>query len=106
MAAVQANMDIEDHSQVEVGTDALFVGVYDGHKGDTAAIYLRDHIFGEILRRIQQNNNLMTELILKQVVHQMERVLPELLSNLKCRCPSLDMTDCIVELNMIKGCQS
>ncbi|KAK2417299.1 Protein phosphatase 2C family protein [Trifolium repens] len=73
MAAVQANMDIEDHSQVEVGTDALFVGVYDGHKGDTAAIYLRDHIFGEILRRIQQNNNLMTELILRQAVHQMER---------------------------------
>ncbi|KAK2404143.1 Protein phosphatase 2C family protein [Trifolium repens] len=73
MAAVQANMDMEDHSQVEVGTDALFVGVYDGHKGDTTAVYLRDHIFGEILRRIQQNNNLMTELILRQVVHQMER---------------------------------
>ncbi|WJX84003.1 hypothetical protein P8452_66618 [Trifolium repens] len=55
MAAVKANMDMEDQSQVEVGTDALFVGVYDGHKGDTTAIYLRDHIFGEILRRIQQN---------------------------------------------------
>jgi pyruvate dehydrogenase phosphatase len=49
MAAVKANMDMEDQSQVEVGTDALFVGVYDGHKGDTTAIYLRDHIFGDIL---------------------------------------------------------
>ncbi|WJX84031.1 [pyruvate dehydrogenase (acetyl-transferring)]-phosphatase [Trifolium repens] len=55
MAAVKANMDMEDQSQVEVGTDALFVGVYDGHKGDTTAIYLRDHIFREILGRIQQN---------------------------------------------------
>jgi hypothetical protein len=49
MAAVQANMDMEDQSQVEVGTDALFVGVYDGHKGDTAAIYLRNHFFRELL---------------------------------------------------------
>ncbi|MCI83315.1 putative protein phosphatase 2C 43-like, partial [Trifolium medium] len=33
MAAVKANMDMEDQSQVEVGIDALFVGIYDGHKG-------------------------------------------------------------------------
>ncbi|GAU31489.1 hypothetical protein TSUD_332640 [Trifolium subterraneum] len=49
MAAVQANKDMEDQSQVEVGTDALFVGVYDGHKGNTTAIYIKDRIFGEIL---------------------------------------------------------
>ncbi|GAU23441.1 hypothetical protein TSUD_331390 [Trifolium subterraneum] len=55
MAAVQANMDMEDQSQVEVDTDKLFVGVYDGHKGDTTAIYLRDHIFSELLTRFQQN---------------------------------------------------
>ncbi|GAU31556.1 hypothetical protein TSUD_333320 [Trifolium subterraneum] len=72
MAAVQANMNMEDQGQVEVGTDALFVGVYDGHKGDTASIYLRDHIFTELLRLIQQNNNSMNEDILRQVVDQME----------------------------------
>ncbi|XP_045794252.1 probable protein phosphatase 2C 43 [Trifolium pratense] len=55
MAAIQANTDMEDESQVEVGTDALFVGVYDGHKG-----------------MIQQNNNSMNEIILRQVVDQME----------------------------------
>ncbi|PNX66998.1 putative protein phosphatase 2C 68-like protein [Trifolium pratense] len=49
MAAVQANKDMEDQSQVEVGTDALFVGVYDGHKGDAASIYIIDHIFTELL---------------------------------------------------------
>ncbi|KAK2363505.1 Protein phosphatase 2C family protein [Trifolium repens] len=80
MAAVKANMDMEDQSQVEVGTDALFVGVYDGHKGDTTAIYLRDHIFGEILGRIPQTTNdpkyfivLAVENILRQGVAEMER---------------------------------
>ncbi|KAK2417322.1 Protein phosphatase 2C family protein [Trifolium repens] len=80
MAAVKANMDMEDQSQVEVGTDALFIGVYDGHKGDTTAIYLRDHIFGEILRRIPQTTNdpkyfivLAIENILRQGVAEMER---------------------------------
>ncbi|KAK2363477.1 Protein phosphatase 2C family protein [Trifolium repens] len=80
MAAVKANMDMEDQSQVEVGTDALFVGVYDGHKGDTTAIYLRDHIFGDILRRIPQTTNdpkyscvLEIQNILRQGVAEMER---------------------------------
>ncbi|PNX61566.1 putative protein phosphatase 2C 68-like protein [Trifolium pratense] len=49
IAAVQANMDMEDQSLVEVGTNALFVGVYDGHKGKATAIYIREHILGEIL---------------------------------------------------------
>ncbi|KAK2363500.1 Protein phosphatase 2C family protein [Trifolium repens] len=81
MAAVQANMDMEDQSQVEVGTDALFVGVYDGHKGDTAAIYLRNHVFRELLRRIQQTTNdrmrqffrVTMETILWEGVAEMER---------------------------------
>ncbi|GAU23429.1 hypothetical protein TSUD_331270 [Trifolium subterraneum] len=72
MAAVQANKDMEDQSQVEVGTDALFVGVYDGHKGDAASNYLMDHIFTELLRLIQANKNNMHENILTQVVGQME----------------------------------
>jgi pyruvate dehydrogenase phosphatase len=49
MAAVQANVNMEDKSQVDVGTDALFVGIYDGHKGDTVSIYLRNRVFGELL---------------------------------------------------------
>ncbi|GAU31552.1 hypothetical protein TSUD_333280 [Trifolium subterraneum] len=73
MAAVQANGDMEDKCQVEVGNDALFVGIYDGHKGDTVSIYLRERIFRELLRLIQVNNNNMNENILTQVVDRMER---------------------------------
>ncbi|CAJ2671875.1 probable protein phosphatase 2C 43 [Trifolium pratense] len=73
MAAVQANVDMEDKCQVEVGIDALFVGIYDGHKGDTVSIYLKDHIFRELIRLIQENNNNMNENIMKQVVDHMEK---------------------------------
>ncbi|GAU29236.1 hypothetical protein TSUD_362260 [Trifolium subterraneum] len=73
MAAVQANVVMEDKCQVDVGIDALFVGIYDGHKGDTVSIYLRDHIFRELMRLIQENNNNMNENILTQVVDRMER---------------------------------
>ncbi|GAU31483.1 hypothetical protein TSUD_332580 [Trifolium subterraneum] len=68
-----ANMDMEDKSQVEVGTDALFVGIYDGHKGNTVSIYLREQIFRELIRRIQANNNNMNKNILRQVVTRMDR---------------------------------
>ncbi|XP_045797675.1 probable protein phosphatase 2C 43 [Trifolium pratense] len=73
MAAVQANRDMEDQSQVEVGFDALFVGIYDGHKGDATAIYLKDHIFRELIRLIKENNNNMNKNIMTQVVDQMEK---------------------------------
>ncbi|CAJ2660889.1 unnamed protein product [Trifolium pratense] len=43
-----------------------------GHKGDTASIYLSNHIFTELLRLIEQNNNFMNEIILRQVVDQIE----------------------------------
>ncbi|EEC73802.1 hypothetical protein OsI_08505 [Oryza sativa Indica Group] len=40
-AVVQANEALEDHSQVETGSAATFVGVYDGHGGaDAVASYL------------------------------------------------------------------
>ncbi|KAK7285483.1 hypothetical protein RJT34_20256 [Clitoria ternatea] len=34
---VQANKVIKDHSQVEIGSDAFFVEVYDGHSGPNAS---------------------------------------------------------------------
>lgn len=48
-AVVQANEALEDHSQVETGRDATFVGVYDGHGGPEAAKYIRDHMFHHLL---------------------------------------------------------
>ena len=44
-AVVQANSVIEDQSQVETGSDATFVGVYDGHGGPDASRYICDHLF-------------------------------------------------------------
>lgn len=44
-AVVQANKVLEDQSQVEVGRDATFVGVYDGHGGPDAARFISDHLF-------------------------------------------------------------
>jgi len=44
-AVVQANEVIEDHSQVETGRDATFIGVYDGHGGPDASRFISDHLF-------------------------------------------------------------
>ncbi|KAG5243799.1 DNA polymerase delta small [Salix suchowensis] len=44
-SVVQANEIIEDHSQVETGRDATFIGVYDGHGGPDASQFISDHLF-------------------------------------------------------------
>ncbi|CAI8614099.1 unnamed protein product [Vicia faba] len=72
IAAVQSNKDMEDHSHVDVSHDAIFVGIYDGFKGNTAATYIRRHIFQGLLRRIMENNNNMTVAILREVVEEIE----------------------------------
>lgn len=49
-AVVQANEVIEDHSQVETGSDGVFVGVYDGHGGVEASRFVNDHLFHHFIR--------------------------------------------------------
>ncbi|TQD96386.1 hypothetical protein C1H46_018020 [Malus baccata] len=44
-AVVQANEVIEDHSQVETGRNATFVGVYGEHSGPDASHFINDHLF-------------------------------------------------------------
>lgn len=44
-AVVQANEVIEDHSQVETGHFATFVGIYDGHGGPEASRFISDNLF-------------------------------------------------------------
>lgn len=48
-AVVQANEVIEDHSQVEIGRDATFFGVYDGHGGPEASRFICDHLFLHVM---------------------------------------------------------
>lgn len=50
-AVVQANEVIEDHSQVETGRFATFVGIYDGHGGPDASRYICDHLFLNFLSK-------------------------------------------------------
>lgn len=50
-AVVQANQVLEDSSQVEIGQNSTFVGVYDGHGGSEAADYVCDHLFTHLIRK-------------------------------------------------------
>ena len=50
-AVVQANEALEDHSQVETGSAATFVGVYDGHGGAEASRFISDHLFAHLIRK-------------------------------------------------------
>nr|XP_043620164.1 probable protein phosphatase 2C 43 [Erigeron canadensis] len=49
-AAIRANEPMEDHSQVDVGVRATFVGVYDGHHGDATAVHIRESLLGHLVR--------------------------------------------------------
>ncbi|GER57129.1 phosphatase 2C family protein [Striga asiatica] len=62
-AVVQANEVIEDHSQVETGRDATFVGVYDGHGGPEAAKYICDHLFRHLLTLARENGKISKDVI-------------------------------------------
>ncbi|XP_004493589.2 probable protein phosphatase 2C 43 isoform X2 [Cicer arietinum] len=72
MAAVQANGNMEDRCQLEVGTKALFVGIYDGHKGDITSNIMSNTLFQDLLWYINENGTNMSEDILKTVVAETE----------------------------------
>ncbi|CAL1372384.1 unnamed protein product [Linum trigynum] len=55
-AVLQANAVIEDHSQVETGRDAVFVGVYDGHGGPEASRFISDHLFKNVMEFARGGN--------------------------------------------------
>ncbi|XP_045797427.1 probable protein phosphatase 2C 43 [Trifolium pratense] len=74
MAAVKANDVMEDHSQLDVGKKALFVGIYDGQNGAEASNFLITNLFENLMRIIQENNNNVSENILRQVVAEMEEL--------------------------------
>ncbi|KAI0493633.1 hypothetical protein KFK09_023754 [Dendrobium nobile] len=63
IAVVQANECIEDHSQVETGRNATFVGVYDGHGGPDAARFISDHLFLHLIRLARENGTISEDII-------------------------------------------
>nr|XP_027188216.1 probable protein phosphatase 2C 43 isoform X1 [Cicer arietinum]XP_027188217.1 probable protein phosphatase 2C 43 isoform X1 [Cicer arietinum] len=72
MAAVHANGDMEDHSQLEVGHNELFVGIYDGHRGNIASEFISNNLFHDLLRYIEENDKNISEDILRTVVAETE----------------------------------
>ncbi|KAJ0670033.1 putative protein-serine/threonine phosphatase [Helianthus annuus] len=70
-AVVQANEVLEDHSQVEVGHNATFIGVYDGHGGPEASRYICDHLFSHLVRIVREKRLISLE-ILKTAVSATE----------------------------------
>ncbi|ESQ40605.1 hypothetical protein EUTSA_v10013750mg [Eutrema salsugineum] len=58
MAVVQANEVIEDHTQVETGNGAVFVGVYDGHGGPEASRFISEHLFPHLMRLSREKGSI------------------------------------------------
>lgn len=63
IAVVQANEIIEDHSQVETGPCATFVGIYDGHGGADASRFISDHLFLHLIRLAQENGTISEDVV-------------------------------------------
>ncbi|PIN03623.1 Protein phosphatase 2C/pyruvate dehydrogenase (lipoamide) phosphatase [Handroanthus impetiginosus] len=72
LAVVQANLDVEDQSQVEAGRQATFVGVYDGHGGPNASQYVAGHLFDH-LNRLSCDAREISENIISNAIAETER---------------------------------
>ncbi|KAL6843682.1 hypothetical protein ACP4OV_026253 [Aristida adscensionis] len=63
-AVVQANDVLEDHSQVETGAAATFIGVYDGHGGAEASRFISNHLSAHLVRLAQEHGT-MSEAVVR-----------------------------------------
>lgn len=62
-AVVQANEVIEDHSQIETGPTATFVGVYDGHGGAEASRFVSNHLFRHLIRFARESGTISEDVV-------------------------------------------
>ncbi|KAI3699336.1 hypothetical protein L2E82_43578 [Cichorium intybus] len=73
MAVVQANMLLEDQSQIESGSLSFldsgpygtFIGVYDGHGGPETSRYVNDHLFQNLKRFTTEQQGMSVDVIQK-----------------------------------------
>ncbi|KAJ0753482.1 putative protein-serine/threonine phosphatase [Helianthus annuus] len=73
MAVVQANMLLEDQSQIESGSLSFldsgpfgtFVGVYDGHGGPETSRYVNDNLFHNLKRLVSEQHSMSVDVIRK-----------------------------------------
>lgn len=62
-AVVQANDVLEDHSQVETGAAATFIGVYDGHGGAEASRFISNHLSAHLVRLAQERGTISEDVV-------------------------------------------
>lgn len=62
-AVVQANENLEDHSQVETSPVGTFVGVYDGHGGADTSKFIREHLFEHIIRLANESRTISQDVV-------------------------------------------
>ncbi|KAK1432607.1 hypothetical protein QVD17_09504 [Tagetes erecta] len=73
MAVVQANMLLEDQSQIESGSLSFldsgpfgtFIGVYDGHGGPETSRYVNDNLFHNLKRLASEQHSMSVDVIRK-----------------------------------------
>ncbi|CAH9103663.1 unnamed protein product [Cuscuta epithymum] len=65
IAVVQANMSLEDQSQVLTSPSATYVGVYDGHGGPEASRFVNRHLFTYMQQFAREQGGLSTDVIRK-----------------------------------------
>ncbi|PIN07295.1 Protein phosphatase 2C/pyruvate dehydrogenase (lipoamide) phosphatase [Handroanthus impetiginosus] len=71
MAVIQANIVLEDQSQLESGPmsssesslQGTFVGIYDGHAGAEASRFVRDRLFDNVKRFTSDNQEMSADVI-------------------------------------------
>ena len=50
-------------SQVEIGSNAMFVGVYDGHGGPEASRFINDHLFLHLMRIAREHGSISEDIL-------------------------------------------
>ncbi|XP_047311511.1 probable protein phosphatase 2C 42 [Impatiens glandulifera] len=73
MAVIQANLVLEDQSQIESGNFGTFVGIYDGHGGPEASRYVCDHLFRNIQEISAGNGGVVNSNTIERAFLETER---------------------------------
>ncbi|KAL2923883.1 putative protein phosphatase 2C 43, partial [Bienertia sinuspersici] len=100
MAVCQANENIEDRSQVEIGENATFVGIYDGHGGQEAADYVLNHLFNHLIEHIV-DTKVMTENAIRHAIAATEHGFIEAARNAVQTNPHMALEGCCCVIGII-----
>ncbi|CAO2821526.1 unnamed protein product [Amaranthus hypochondriacus] len=89
MAVLQANLVVEDQSQIECGPFGTFVGVYDGHGGPEASRFVCDHLFRHLQAKTAETNGVVTEETIRRAFSAAEEGFHDVVSQLWSTRPQI-----------------